>query len=275
MRSADIPFAVRLSDQEKWGTVRYDLERILQLNPRGSFVALKDQSKVGIITTVAFGRDLAWIGNVIVDKKYRGKHIGQGLVKNALSYLQTIRVKTIGLYCFANNAGFYERLGFVRDAEFVRLRRNPKVTDSVAHEKKALPPLSQLLAMDKKCFGANRSRLLRALIVKGHGKYLGFSHGRSAAYLVVKKYEDMCDFGPWIGVNASRAELSELLNSALRRTWNKPIELSCLAGNRVILDLLRQQSFRVVDGGYRMFFNRGKRLGSDRANYLLGFLDKG
>lgn len=279
MRSEDISSAIRLSNQEKWETPRSDLERILFLNPRGSFIAFENRSKVGIITTVAFGRDLAWIGNVIVDKKHRGKHVGQLMVNYAVAYLKAIRVKKIGLYCFANNVGFYEKLGFVKDAGFVRLRRNRKARhlrgQGHQQEENRPPKLSQLIAADKKCFGVDRSKLLLALMAKGYGNYFGFIHNKSAAYLVVKKYSDMYDFGPGVAVNASRVELSQLLNLALRHTWKKSIELSCLAQNKDILLLLRRQGFHVIDRGYRMFFNSRAKLGSDRANFLLGFQDKG
>ena len=91
----------------------------------------------------------------------------------------------------------------------------------------------------------------------------------------MKKYGDMYDFGPGVGINASKVELAALLSMGISIARKRPIELSCFAKNRTILQLLEEQGFRVINKGYRMFLNRRARLGNDRANYLLGFLDKG
>jgi predicted GNAT family acetyltransferase len=253
------------------------LERILELNPRGSFVALLNKSRVGIITTIAYGRDLAWIGNVIVDKRHRGKHVGQGLVEHALAYLKSRRVKHVGLYCFSNNVGFYRRLGFVREAEFVRLRRDPGTTSFVrAIDNVDALTVSRLVELDRKCFGADRSILLRSWIAEGHAIYYGLSTKVSAAYLIVKKYGDMYDFGPGVAVNASEEQLSDLIGLAISRMRIKrPIELSCLTKNCDIIQLLKGRGFRVINRGYRMYLYSRPRLGSDSANFLLGFQDKG
>lgn len=240
-------------------------------------MALLNELKIGIITTVAYGRDLAWIGNVIVDKRHRGEHVGQGLVEHALAYLKSRRVRHVGLYCFSNNVGFYRKLGFVNDAEFVRLRRDPGITSFVRaiNNVDSLTVL-QLLELDRKGFGADRSRLLRSWIAEGHAIYCGLSTKGSAAYLIAKKYGDMYDFGPGVAVNASEEQLSDLISLAIgRMRIERPIELSCLTKNRDVIQLLRRQDFRVINRGYRMYLHSAARLGSDSANFLLGFQDKG
>ncbi len=275
MRQHDLSFAVRLANQEKWATPRSDFERILWLNPRGSFLALEGKARIGMITTVVFGEDLAWIGNVIVDKQFRGRHIGQMLVEHAVAYLKSIRVKCVGLYCFSNNVRFYDKLGFVRDLEFVRLRKEDTLTCPIVQEFSKPLTLSRLIEIDRKCFGADRSKLLRALIQTSHGTYFGFSNGKSAAYLVIKRYVDMYEFGPGVGINAPKRELAALFSVGMSLARKRPIELSCFAKNRTILRLLEERGFRIINKGYRMFLNRRAKLDNDRENYLLGFLDKG
>ena len=275
MRQHDLSFAVRLANQEKWATPRSDFERILWLNPRGSFLALEGKARIGMITTVVFGEDLAWIGNVIVDKQFRGRHIGQMLVEHAVAYLKSIRVKCVGLYCFSNNVRFYDKLGFVRDLEFVRLRKEDTLTCPIVQEFSKPLTLSRLIEIDRKCFGADRSKLLRALIQTSHGTYFGFSNGKSAAYLVIKRYVDMYEFGPGVGINAPKRELAALFSVGMSLARKRPIELSCFAKNRTILRLLEEREFRIINKGYRMFLNRRAKLDNDRENYLLGFLDKG
>jgi predicted GNAT family acetyltransferase len=228
-----------------------------------------------MITTVAFGKDLAWIGNVVVDKRFRGKHIGQSLVEHAIMHLRSSAVRRIGLYCFSNNVGFYEKLGFIKNVEFKRLRRRPKTTPPIICSNRAPITLRQIMEIDRRSFGADRSKLLRALIRTGHGTFLGFRCEKSAAYLMTKNYRDMYEFGPGVAVDLPEAEMASLLRLAVSRAFRKPIELSCLAKNYYVLRLLKNQGFEVINTGYRMFLNRRTGLGDDRANYLLGFKDKG
>lgn len=278
MRSEDIPFAIRLSDQEKWGVTRRDLTRILQLHPKGSFVALDGLRRVGLLTTTSYGRKLAWIGNVIVDREHRGKRIGKTLVQNAIEHLQRTRVKHIGLYCFDENVRFYRRLGFVRDTPFVRLQRKPKPFRPSLPQETLIPslPLRALLSADRKAFGADRSRLIQMVLGMKAGWYLGFTNGASAgSYLLVKEYRDMCEFGPWVCIRPRKDQARQMLHVALSRTARKPIEVSCLRNHNEAVSLLRKNSFEIIRHGYRMYLDKIPRIGSAEANYALGFLDKG
>jgi len=272
MRLQDIPYALRLTEQEKWGVTRADLIRILKLDPRGAFVAAMGLRRVGLITTTRYGRKLAWIGNVIVDRKYRGAHIGQSLVQNALRYLQKSNAKHIALYCFDENVRFYRRLGFVRDAPFVRLRRKPTRVPptSSAHLGLRGSPLEGVLSLDRRTFGADRSQLIRMVLRSKFGRYLSSSD----SYLLVKESREMCEIGPWVCSRQSKAQASEMLDLALCIFGGKPIEVSCLRNHRAY-GLFRKRGFRVMSHGYRMYFGRTARIGHPAANFAFGFLDKG
>jgi predicted N-acetyltransferase YhbS len=271
MRFDDIPHALRLTDQEKWGVTRADLLRILKLDPRGCFVAAMGTRRVGLTTTTRYGRELAWIGNVIVDRNYRGAHIGPSLVKAALKYLQKSNTKHIALYCFDENVKFYRKLGFVRDAPFVRLGRKsrPASPTSVAHSGLRRPPLKRVLSLDRRAFGADRSRLIRLVLRSKSGWYLGSSN----SYLLVKESVEMCEVGPWV-CTRQPAQASEMLDLALRMIGGKPIEASC-PRNHQAYGLFRKRGFRVMSHGYRMYFDRIGRIGDSAANFAFGFLDKG
>jgi ribosomal protein S18 acetylase RimI-like enzyme len=270
MRFEDIPYALRLTDQEKWEVTRADLLRILKLDPRGSFIAAMDSRRVGLITTTRYGRKLAWIGNVIVDQNYRGAHIGQSLVQTALKYLQKSNAKHIALYCFDENVKFYRRLGFMRDAPFVRLRRKSTraAPTSLAHVARTLP-IWGMLSLDRKAFGADRSQLIRMVLHSKSGWYLSSPN----SYLLVKESREMCEIGPWVCSNPM-AQPGEMLDLALRVTGGKLIEVSCLQ-NHQACGLFRKRGFRVTSHGYRMYLDRVARIGDLAANFALGFLDKG
>jgi predicted N-acetyltransferase YhbS len=272
MKFDDIPQAIRLTDQEKWGVTHGDLLRILKLDPRGSFIATMGLRKVGLVTTTRYGRKLAWIGNVIVDRSYRGAHIGQSLVQAALNDLQTSKATHVALYCFDENVKFYRKLGFVRDAPFVRLRRKSTRTPptSVAHLVRRGPSLGEVLSMDRRAFGADRSRLIRMVLGSKAGRCLGSSN----SYLLIKVSKEMYEIGPWVCSKQPKAQAREMLDLALRMTGGKPIEVSCLRKHPAY-GLFRKRGFRVISHGYRMYLGKIPRIGDPAANFALGFLDKG
>jgi len=275
MSASDIPFAVKLSSQEEWETPPSDFKRILRLNPYGSFVAREGNSRVGMITSITYGKDLGWIGNVIVDKRYRRKHIGRRLMQYTVEHLKSIHVKHIGLYCFENNVEFYKKLGFVAMVHFVRLRRPRKPMKTSEHETRKRPSLSALVNMDRKAFGADRSKLIRSWIAEKSATYFGFTNQEKSAFLFVKSYSDMFDLGPGAAFNASNEDLSELLTESIGYACRRPIEVSCLAQNRRMLRLLGESGFRTINRGFRMYLNHDPRLGVDKSAILIGFPDKG
>lgn len=278
MRPEDIPFATKLTDQEKWGVTHRDLARILKLDPRGSFIAKEGSRKVGLITTTTYDPKLAWIGNVIVDRKHRGENIGRTLVENAIDYLQESGLEHIAVYCFDENVEFYRSLGFVTDAAISRLLRKPKafrVKQAAINPGRKLP-LRGVFWADRKAFGADRSKLIRMVLTTRSGWYLGYSNSPSASsYILVKEYKDMCELGPWICIKPPSGQPIEMLRLVLAKTARKPIEVSCLRNHRKAFTLFKKTGFEVVNHGYRMYFGKVPRIGDFEANYALGFLDKG
>jgi GNAT superfamily N-acetyltransferase len=271
MRPDDIPFAVRLTDQEEWGVTGREFRRILGLDPDGSFVATRGAKRIGLATTTQYGRRVAWIGNVIVDRAHRGEHIGQSLVQTALKHLQKSNIQHIALYCFNENVKFYRRLGFVRDVPFARLRRKPVLrlpNPPKTHSVRRLS-FARLLLLDKRAFGADRSRLIHTVLQKRDGWYLSSPH----AYLLVKESDDFCEIGPWVSRKPTPQD-AQMLTLALSRIAGKPIEVSCLREHPTYA-LFRRLRFQVLNRGYRMYYRTLVRLGRDEDNFALGFLDKG
>jgi predicted N-acetyltransferase YhbS len=278
MNRHDIPFAIRLTNQEDWGVTSTALHRLLNLNPRGSFIAHDGTARLGMLTTTSYGRDLAWIGNVIVDREHRGKRIGNSMVKRAVEFLQDSGIRHIALYCFNENVRFYENLGFAQDKPFLRLKRKAARTTSLRREGETLPapPLNRIILADKKAFGADRSKLIRAVLADGDAWYVCSTRGtKNASYLMVKEYTHDCELGPWIHDGPSRNEPVITLNRALSAIKPVPVEVACLRENRNALNILRANGFQVVREGCRMFFEDVARIGKDSAQWALGFLDKG
>ena len=278
MQSSDIQFAVRLTDQEEWGITPSALRRLMRLNRRGCFIAYEGTTRTGLTTTTIYGKELAWIGNVIVDREHRGKHIGQGLVEHAVAFLQKSRVRRIAIYCFSEHEKFYENLGFVKDFSFLRLRRGAARSKRPKNPSQFLrpPALTKVMAADRKAFGADRSKLILDVLREKAGWYIGSQRDTSSSsYLMSREYSDDCEFGPWICTNPLRDDPDEMLNRALSIIRSVPVEISCLRQNRGAVHTLKAYDFRKVREGYRMFFEQRTEIGNDSSQYALGFLDKG
>jgi len=277
MLLADIPFAIRLTGREGWGIPRRDFIRILKLDKHGSFVAVEGRRRVGLTTTMRYGRTIAWIGNVVVEREYRGRRIGQRLVEHAVSYLSRCRVRHIALYSFKENLQFYRDLGFVYGARFARLRREPKpgTTGLTVEAPFNSPTMSSILEMDRKAFGADRRALITILMREGSAWYFGYKRDSRRSYILVKKYYDLDEIGPWISFGLGSTELDALLRLAISRSNRKPIEISCPVANRQAQQILKKHHFRVTNEGRVLFYRRLGTLGDPRALVAHGFLDKG
>ena len=231
--------------------------------------------RVGVVTTTSYSKEIAWIGNVVVKKVVRGRHIGQTLVEHAVAYLRRSGIRKIALYCMWKNVRFYEKLGFVRDVRFVRLHRKAQYSYDSKYDRdfgnSSLLP--SMLAVDKKAFGADRSKLLRLLLTDNRHGVIFDSNNKS--FLVVKVYNEMSEFGPWVGTASFDENDGKLIMHITNRYGGKPIEASCLVSNRKVLNVLKRDGFRVTNVGYRMCYARKQRIGCDQVNLLLGFLDKG
>jgi len=277
MHRRDTRFAVRLAEQEDWGIPARDFERILLLDPRGSFVAMENAKRVGLATTISYGTQIAWIGNIVVAESRRGRHIGQSLVKHAIGYLGRKGVARVALYSFDENIEFYRKLGFKMGDRFARLRRKMRPVFSSGSEPRDQGTMrrSAILAMDRKAFGANRSRLLVNVLDSGAGTYIGYSSGSRQSYILVKDYADMYELGPWISFGLRRAELEDMLRLILNTAKGKPVEIACPLKNRRILAILSRFDFTRINQGHVMCYRKLSELGKPKTVVAYGFLDKG
>ncbi len=278
MRDADVAFAAKLTDQESWGVSGTDLRRLMKLNPQGCFIAQDGTERLGLTTTTVYGKRLAWIGNVIVDKKNRGRNIGHTLVEHAVSYLQNARIRHIALYCYREHVKFYEDIGFTRDQPFIRMKRTPrrKKQASFHNESMQSPALPKILSADKEAFGADRSRLIRTILAEKIAWILGSAKPESTgSYIMVKDYGNWCEIGPWIWIDSALDSPGEMMNRALVKISRVPVEASCMLSNLRAVRVFRATGFQTVRNGHRMFFRHKASLGDDNAQFALGFLDKG
>ncbi|MEM2946999.1 MAG: GNAT family N-acetyltransferase [Candidatus Bathyarchaeia archaeon] len=252
MSPEDIEFAVRLTDTMNWNLTERDFEFMMQLEPEGCFTLLCNSEKIGITTTVSYGQ-IGWIGNVIVDEKYRRKGAGSIIVKHAANYLRSRGAKALGLYSYEEKVNFYARIGFKRNLEFAVLKGklssiNIKTVDVKEAGK---TEMQKIIDFDNYYFGASRKKLLEKIINKeGNLCYCHMENGDISGYIMAKVYNRYVEIGPLICKREKSNVAKSLLVALLKRIGDSEVWI-CLPKNEeaiinMLLGLGLRESFKVV-----------------------------
>jgi GNAT superfamily N-acetyltransferase len=159
----DLPATMRLKELAHWNQTEADWRRLLALAPRGCFAAWADGRLVATTTTTVYGRELAWIGMVLVDPEYRRRGIATSLMRTALDYLDGAGVATVKLDATPAGRAIYEALGFITEGHFERWECAAARPGTTAQGVDALRDWPGALALDRRAFGVDRAGLLEAL----------------------------------------------------------------------------------------------------------------
>ena len=286
MTPADFPFAVALTDTERWGFTVEDFERYLALSPRGCFVVEQGGDRLGMLTTFLYG-EVGWIGNVIVSAMARGRGLGGALMDHAIAYLESAGARGIRLWAYENTVALYAKYGFaddgLRSKRWIGFGHTKHVAPSSRPPKGcAVFPVNALTmkdvyALDRAAFGADRSRVLERVAVDNpKGGFLARSTaGSPAGFLMVKSSPKGCEIGPWV-VNAKDAAWAVpcLLEAAVERFAGESVELGAYTKRADVQAALADHGFHAGFETVRM--TRGKAPAEDVAAICaIGALEKG
>jgi len=274
MKTADFRSIINLTNEEGWGFGIRDLKRMMTLEPKGCLVAVLHGRPIALTTTISYGKKLAWIGNVVVHRKHRGAGIGISVVQSAIAHVLRLHVKRIGLNSYPENESMYERLGFRTVDGFVRLSIS-RETGKPANENREVP-FGQIVRLDKRAFGADRTRLLQCLLREFPRGWTWILKGAEVlGYSTVKRYQDSSEIGPSVSQDMNQDTVATLLQSsiALARKW--PLELSIPESNRRVLETVTRLGFRLERRGVVMSYSDLDTITVSPATVAFGFLDKG
>lgn len=199
MTEADLACADDLRQLAEWNQTLEDWRRLLALEPGGCFIAIHNGVLAGTVTTIAYGKALAWIGMMLVHPEHRRKGIATRLMQRALKYLHSRKVRCAKLDATPAGQPLYEQLGFALEWTLQRwqrsagleTRRELGTEETRELEEKDWP---MVVAIDEAAFGARRAELLRLLLQESRrvrvwpatGKLLGWGllrPGRNSDYL--------------------------------------------------------------------------------------------
>ena len=234
---SDIPAAMQLKEAAGWNQTEDDWRRLLLLEPNGCFCALKDGRLVATTTTTTYGDELAWIGMVLVDPQHRRQGIAAKLMRVALEYLEG-KVGAVKLDATALGQPVYERFGFQAESLVERWSRawNSRGRDS----NDRTDFLSELMALDRMAFNADRSKLIGELVNRSvvSPVLVRDADGALSGYALARRGTRANYVGPVVAKDPQQVEtlldqvLSELGDSRVYIDFNT----ECSAGTSLLSD---------------------------------------
>jgi len=240
MRDEDIDSALAMINREGWGYTRVELERMLLMDPEGSFIC-EDKQLLGVITSVTYGYT-GVIGHLVVSEQARGKKIGQALIKEAVGYCEGAGTESILLYATADGLPVYRKFGFTDRRQALCTRAVLSEGDHGSPDNRCalMTPedLGDVRAMDERLFGDDRHKLLKLLFaqhpqhswkLEREGKLLGFVMGRTTPVGY--------DVGPWECTSGPR-DAECLLRAAFRSFGQGMAYLAAFADNHEAVRIL-------------------------------------
>jgi GNAT superfamily N-acetyltransferase len=254
MKADDFPFAVQLANTMNWNMAVEDFEFTMKLEPQGSFVLFHGSERLGICTSVSFGR-VGWFGNLIVKGGHRREGAGSLLVRHVIDYLKNKDVETIGLYTYPHLVSFYERFSFEPDTDFLVLQGKAGLLQTEGAVRKAKQQdVPEVIDFDSQCFGANRKKLLEPILLDtGNLCYIAIENDGIAGYVAAKVYGTMAEVGPLI-CHANHVEAAVvLLKTILSRLNGLDISMCIPKKEAALLNMLSKAGFREDFGVVRMF----------------------
>ncbi len=168
MQPSDLPGALALSTEIGWNQTAADWQRMLQLEPKGCFVAESDGHVVGTTLCCVFG-SVAWLAMVIVTESLRGHGLGQNLVQHGLDYARQCGIATVRLDATVLGEAVYRKFGFQRQFELIRMAGVSTPPPSPASDPSCAVTVADpsdivaILEFDRQATQTDRSKLLRHL----------------------------------------------------------------------------------------------------------------
>lgn len=254
MSIEDIEFAVQITDTMNWNLTEKDFEFMMNLEPEGCFVLLYNSERVGITTTISFGR-VGWIGNVIVNENHRRKGAGDTLLRHAINYLKSRGAETIGLYSYMEKVNFYTRLGFKRESEFTVLKGESSASsvEEANIIKAGESDIQKIIDFDSLYFGASRGKLLEKIAnLKGNLCYY-IGKGEIFGYAMAKVYDRYAEIGPLLCQRAHSDAAAALLKAVLNKLDGFEVSMCLPKKEENLISMLLDAGFTEDFDVARMF----------------------
>lgn len=269
LREADIPAALQLKELARWNQTESDWRRLLRLEPSGCFCATISGSVVATTTTTTYGRELAWIGMVLVDPLYRRRGIATKLMHAALDYLSEAGVATVKLDATPDGRPVYENLGFKIESLIERWEGDAG-TQAVGCSTLATSARREALTLDRRAFGADRSKLIEMLVEDACVAPLASTapDGRLTGYALARRGTAAAYVGPLVATISDGAAV--LLDGLLSQLTGQRVYIDVNTDFEMGTEILAARGLVKQRDLIRMSYGRESKAGSFPSIFAIG-----
>jgi GNAT superfamily N-acetyltransferase len=241
MGREDIQNALSLINTEGWGYASEEIERMLRLDPGGSFLYGKGPL-LAVVTCVTYGRT-GVIGHLVVSKCARGQKIGRTMLQKAIDYFSSQKVDSILLYATDEGARLYEKFGF-RSLRHTHCAYAVVTGKDASHSRSVCElvkpdDLEEIVEVDSRLFGDDRGKLLRMLLsefpqhsfkLERNGRIVGFALGRASPMGF--------DVGPWACLTGDETDAESLIKTTISSYGAGTVFLGVFTDNRQAMEIV-------------------------------------
>ena len=254
MSVEDFTFAIPLTDQMGWNLARSDFEFMMEPEPEGCFVLSEDLERIGIVSTVSFGK-IGWFGNLIVGENCRGKGAGSLMVRHSIKYPKTKNVETIGLYAYAERTPFYRRLGFKCDSDLMVLKGKGFTLPVRANLREpSKKDVMKIIDFDQNCFGSSRRKVLEPILPDSDNLcYMHIEEERILGCVIAKVFGKMIELRTLACARGRNDIAVDLVKVMLNRLKDFEVSTCIPKKETPIISMLMESGFSKSFKAARMF----------------------
>lgn len=250
MKSSDLPFAISLTDYERWGNVENDFQRLMALEPEGCFIARQEGERVGMVTTTTYD-DYAFMGSLIVAEGYRGQGIGEALIRYGIDYLDSRGITTIELDATFRASPLYRCLGFKDKYLSYRFFR-PALSEDARTKRSSPVHAEEIIAFDAGLTGLNRHNVLTRFLNEFNGSVYIRRDDRLRGYTCVfPRADNVYSIGPLVA--ESRDVAKSLIDDIAVDFKGHPIKLGLPQPSHGLAGYLIKRGFFYRAPSLRMY----------------------
>jgi GNAT superfamily N-acetyltransferase len=227
----------RLAAAEGWRVPEREPAWYQQYGPGSAFVLRLEENVIGLVSVMPYATS-GWIGNLIVDRRYRGQGFGRRLFLQALDSLRWQGLSRAWLTASEQGQPLYHSCGFRTIASVTRLVGHGRGDRTVAHCPKPDDELwRQLLELDRRVWGEERSRYLNRL------RECSSIHRTESSLLMLQRHDGFWQIGPWYATDDLADNLLPLVQQTLDQVPAGVEVVVDVPGSEWVHDLLQAAGF--------------------------------
>ncbi len=251
---ADLEYAWSLTQQEQWGLVFEELSDLFHCYSGGKFLCTHLDSPIATIFGTAYDT-MGFIGNLIVESKFRNQGMGTRLLQHLLDYFHQHHISPVMLDAVERAVPLYRTLGFQEVCRSLRYRGILPAPLNIKPDR--MHPITEvvwkdLMEFDKHHFGGNRETLLLPIFQKYPQLCFYLTHkGKISGYIMAIERQGYYKIGPWI-VDPDEPEPDLLSRYLFSPNGSHEIYLGVLEQNHRTVQIMEDLQIPCIFSSIRM-----------------------